>query len=290
VFSRRFLILPFKRLWKLVCTERWEVKPGACTIGQIALTTGSGNPMNKAPAGEQMTRAKGTGSQPRKGDKKFAPKKPRSFVLKNPRFAPDSEKSLTLQQERFVLEYLSDFNTLRALRAAGYTFKTDADGRSRASYLLSLPHIAVVVAKKKAEIAEKLGLDAVNCLKYFRLVFLEALTDRDFTNANRSLENVAKILGLYEKNNVQRRPERLSPEELARLKAELEMRGFDFTRRNFPAHLVGVRPDHRPRTLSTDASNEHDEPADLARPQQPATPPTDRPLPGADTPNPFGTR
>ena len=203
-----------------------------------------------------MTRAKGTGKV-QKGDTKCAPKKPRAFVLKNPDFATDAEKAPTLRQERFILEYLRDFDSLRALRAAGYTFKNDASGYAQASHLLNLHHIAIRVAERKAQIAEKLGLDAEGCLRYLKLVVLEALSARDWHAAIAALREIGRLYGAYDKDNTQRFGKILSPEECERLKAELEMRGWDFSRRNFPAHLVGVPPGQSPRVLPANTTVEN---------------------------------
>ena len=105
-----------------------------------------------------MTHAKAANGKPAK--KKYAPKKPRIPKLRKDALTRGAEKPPTDQQERFVLEYLTDFDRLRALRAAGYEFDKDADGHSMASRMLALPNVALLVLQKKARIADKLGVNA----------------------------------------------------------------------------------------------------------------------------------
>src|SRR5262245_4369549 len=100
---------------------------------------------------------------------------------------------------------------------------------------------------------ERLELDADWVVQRFRLVYLYAMQDRDYSAAIRALENIGKFLGIFEQHNRQKRKE-LTPEECDRLKAELETRGYDFSRRNFPPHLVGVRSCAVQRDLPTRAN------------------------------------
>lgn len=198
----------------------------------------------------KKTIKKAAPAKSRKGNKKFTPKRKLHAVkLHDPNFALDTDKELSLREERFLTEFLHHWDRIRAMRAAGYNVDNEPSANNYASELLRKPHMVQALAIRRAEMAAAVKIDGPACIEYFKLVFLESFALQDMTNANRAMENVGKILGVYEKDNAQRRPERLNPEELARLKAELEMRGFDFTRRNFPAFLVGVRPDERPAVI-----------------------------------------
>ena len=77
---------------------------------------------------------------------------------------------------------------------------------------------------------ERLDLSADWVVERLRLVYLEAMRDKDYTAVLKALDLVAKHLGLYGEHNKQRQPV-LSVDEM---KARLTMLGVDWSRRNWP--------------------------------------------------------
>lgn len=162
-------------------------------------------------------------------------RKPTVRKLRKDSLSLEAAKPLTDQQDRFVAEYLVDFDRIRALKAAGYKVTSLKNGASQASYLLNLPNIALRVMEAKKGLAAKLGVDAEGTLAYLKLVFFEAYQAREWSDAISALREIGRVYGIYEADNRQKKP---SYEDLEQLRAQLEMKGFDFTRKNFPAHLL----------------------------------------------------
>lgn len=173
-------------------------------------------------------------------------KGPKILKLRKDSRSLGHDKPVTDQQERFALEYLKDFDRLRALAAAGYKVTNVKSAQATASYLLNLPNVRTLVSRKKMELAEQMGMDAANTLGYMKAVFVDAFSVGDYSGAIRALTEIGRVYGIYEADNTQRRK---SPEDIARMKAQLEAMGMDFTRKNFPPHLVGVPPGEQPPQL-----------------------------------------
>ena|SRR5690349_988320 len=68
------------------------------------------------------------------------------------------------RQEDFCLEYVKDPNPVRALRAAGYTPKSENTAASTASQLLKSPKVASRIAELTAKIEAKIIFDKVRIL------------------------------------------------------------------------------------------------------------------------------
>jgi phage terminase small subunit len=73
-----------------------------------------------------------------------------------------AERALTLQQQRFVEEYLLDLNGTQAAIRAGYT-KKNAD--SIAIQLLRKPHVSEAVSTAEAEYLRRLGVRNLSVLQ-----------------------------------------------------------------------------------------------------------------------------
>src|SRR5678816_2513533 len=91
------------------------------------------------------------------------------------------------------------------------------------------------VDRLRAERSERLGIDADEVVRRFDDLYYEALVVGDLPTAARCTEALAKCVGAFGKHQRQKRP--VTPEEVERIKAELEMRGFNFERTNAPPHL-----------------------------------------------------
>jgi phage terminase small subunit len=152
---------------------------------------------------------------------------PRKALPKVPRVP---KRSLNDRQERFALEYVKDFDRLRAYRDAGYVAKNDQVAATEACRLLRNPHVYAVILKEKAKIANKLGWDADKTLIYMELVFMEAMKERDYSGAISALDKLAKHYGLYEKHNTQRK---YTQDDVEKLREKLEQHGVSFERVNY---------------------------------------------------------
>jgi hypothetical protein len=105
--------------------------------------------------------------------------------------------------------------------------------------LLRNAEIADAIDKAQIERMEKLDLDGDWVIERLRFVYLRAMQDRDYSSAIKAPDHIARHLGLYARDNSQRRP---TAEEADRMKAELEKLGLDSTRVNAPPHLQEPRP------------------------------------------------
>lgn len=76
-----------------------------------------------------------------------------------------TQKKLTPKEQRFVDEYLIDFNGTQALIRAGYKSKTENAAAVRAIELLRKPKIAQVVQERRAEHTEKSEIDTIAILR-----------------------------------------------------------------------------------------------------------------------------
>jgi phage terminase small subunit len=132
---------------------------------------------------------------------------------------------LTEKQEVFVREYLIDMNGTQAAIRTGYSRKT---ANEQAARLLAKVSVRLAIDKAVSERSERLNLDADWVIKRFRALYLEALCKGDLPTAARSLENIGKHLGFFEKHNWQKK--RYTQDDVEKLKAELEMKGFNFER------------------------------------------------------------
>jgi len=95
---------------------------------------------------------------------------------------------LTPKQERFVAEYLIDYNATKAAIRAGYSKKT---ARVQAAQLLAKLNIARAFTESQKRITERLELTAENVLEEIRRV---AFCDsRAFFTAKGELKSIAKL-------------------------------------------------------------------------------------------------
>lgn len=113
--------------------------------------------------------------------------------------------ALNPKQEKFIEEYLVDFNGTQAAIRAGYSRKTAA---SQASDLLKLPHVSEALARARKEQkanstqrAETNELTRQWVLDSLRANAIDAIADsnerKDRTAANRALELLGKEIGMF---------------------------------------------------------------------------------------------
>ena len=96
------------------------------------------------------------------------------------------------------MEYIATGDSLTAYKAAGYApGKNHSDTRRRASTLLKQPKIEQRINDLREVALDRMAWSADHVLQRLDDVYQHALSNGDYTNANRSIENVAKHLGMF---------------------------------------------------------------------------------------------
>ena len=105
-------------------------------------------------------------------------------------------KQLTDKQERFVQEYLLDYNATQAAIRTGYSEKT---AKQQGSRLLTNVDVATAVAELKKELLESMGVTQEGVL-YDIVRLKDTCMELDETGKSRDATNAVKCLG-YLGNN-----------------------------------------------------------------------------------------
>lgn len=109
---------------------------------------------------------------------------------------------MTRRQERFIEEYLLDFNGAAAARRAGFCERSAA---SYASRILKEPEVRKVLQEKMARRAQQMQLRQDTVLQEIRNVAFASGSDASgaavkMTSKLKALELLGKHLGLFEGN------------------------------------------------------------------------------------------
>ncbi len=105
--------------------------------------------------------------------------------------------------EAFCQEFMIDSNGAQAAIRAGYS---ENGANVKGSQLLTIVSVQNRLAVLRAKLSEETGVDAAMVIEGFRKIATGTLS-KTLTNKHklRALENLAKHLGLYIKDNEQRR-------------------------------------------------------------------------------------
>jgi len=162
------------------------------------------------------------------------------MVETNGRLPPRKETKLTERQERFIALLISGKSRREAVREAGYEVADDKQADSRASEILSNPKVYAAYTELRAQLNAESVMDGVKWVAYLRLIAVDAMRSQDWAGAVAALREIGKHLGLYERDNTQKR---VDQHEAERLKAELTTRfGVDWSRKNFPTDIDPENP------------------------------------------------
>jgi phage terminase small subunit len=125
---------------------------------------------------------------------------------KSPNFKPGNFiAGMSPKQEKFCMEYIATGDSLTAYKAAGYApGKNHSDTRRRAGTLLKKPKIEQRINDLREVALDRMAWSADHVLQRLDEVYQHALSNGDYTNANRSVENVAKHLGMFVERSEQR--------------------------------------------------------------------------------------
>lgn len=133
----------------------------------------------------------------------------------------DADGKMIPRIERFCQEYIVDFNGSAAALRAGFPGKKSA--RVRACELLATEPVQQRVAALLAERAERTAITADEVIRGIHGVATRcsAAETFDASGANRAWELLGKHLGIFERDNAQRRP-MSEAERIAAVDAEIE--------------------------------------------------------------------
>lgn len=147
---------------------------------------------------------------------------------------------MNAQQQKFADQYLVLNNGTKAAVAAGYSPKT---ARQKASQLLVIEEIELYIENGRRLASEKAIVDAAWVQKRFKDIsdrcmqaepvmefvdgeYVESGEYKfDSSGANKATENLGKIIGVYEKDNGQKKPTlelNVTPEEAKKIKSALD--------------------------------------------------------------------
>ena len=107
-------------------------------------------------------------------------------------------RGLTAMQEKFCMEFAGHGDEVKAYTAAGYQpDKTDARTRAKARIIMKNEKIMERIKEYQDEAITKVTWTKEKVLERLAKVYNEAMHDSDFTNANKSMEHIAKHLGMF---------------------------------------------------------------------------------------------
>ena len=107
-------------------------------------------------------------------------------------------RGLTAMQEKFCMEFASHGDEAKAYVAAGYNpDKTEARTRVKARVIMKNEKILERIKEYQEEALTKITWTKEKVLENLAKVHNEAMRDGDYTNANKSMEHIAKHLGMF---------------------------------------------------------------------------------------------
>ena len=121
-----------------------------------------------------------------------------------PENARSENYGLTRKQIKFAEQYIATNDATHALLEAGYAPVKKADGdldrtrtARRAQQYLSNPKLRAYIEILREDVVEKVSWNAQKVLDKMYQTYMRATEAEDYTNANRSLENMGKHLGMF---------------------------------------------------------------------------------------------
>tara|TARA_R100000900_G_scaffold139391_1_gene118993 strand:- start:693 stop:1388 length:696 start_codon:yes stop_codon:yes gene_type:complete len=107
-------------------------------------------------------------------------------------------RGLTAMQEKFCMEFSGHGDEVKAYTIAGYNLdSTEARTRARARHLLKDEKIAARIKEYQEEAIRKIVWDKNRVLEKLAEVHQASMIKEDYTNANKSMEHIAKHLGMF---------------------------------------------------------------------------------------------
>lgn len=106
-------------------------------------------------------------------------------------------EELTAKETKFVHHYLETGDTKEAYKRAGYVIGGDRWWYTKSKKLLEKPRIKKAIEGFMEERKDQTLVDIQTVIDSFMAVYNKAMEKSDFTNACRSMEQLAKYLGMY---------------------------------------------------------------------------------------------
>jgi|TARA_R110000751_G_scaffold99194_1_gene192580 hypothetical protein len=103
---------------------------------------------------------------------------------------------LTLREEKYAMAYFASADPLQAWVDAGYDTSYTA-WQNHAWATREKPRIKARILELLEEVKVKMTWNADKVLEKFDTIYQKSLEEQDFTNATRSMENIAKHLGMF---------------------------------------------------------------------------------------------
>ena len=111
----------------------------------------------------------------------------------------DDYKRVTVKQLEFFRRYAiyGRKNSMKAVKAAGYTYTDERNIQRKAKELLRHPHAEELIAAFELEEKAKMGLLVEDVANWWERIANKAMELGDLTNANRAMESYAKYLQMF---------------------------------------------------------------------------------------------
>lgn len=111
----------------------------------------------------------------------------------------DDYKRVTVKQLEFFRRYAiyGRKNSMKAVKAAGYTYTDERNIQRKAKELLRHPHAEELIAAFELEEKAKMGLLVEDVANWWECIANKAMELGDLTNANRAMESYAKYLQMF---------------------------------------------------------------------------------------------
>jgi hypothetical protein len=149
----------------------------------------------------------------------------------------NSRASGRVRHERFVAEYLLDFDMVRAYKIVYCPNEDPKDEkqltRAASKIFNSIPVQQILDREACATLAES-RLERGEIVDRLHRVYLEAMRDRDYSSALSALDKLMKYYGMYVEHNKQKK---YSAEDVAAIRAKLEAHGVSFQDVNRPLFI-----------------------------------------------------
>lgn len=141
--------------------------------------------------------------------------------------------STVKKHERFAMEYLVDFDMIRAYKSV---YDEDGDmedivAQKCANRLLRSVTVMKFIDEQECKFIGNKQLEKERVLQQLQRIYFHAMKDRDYAAANASIEKMMKHLGLYNEHQKQRR---YSADELVGIRQKLEAYGISLEATNKP--------------------------------------------------------
>lgn len=156
----------------------------------------------------------------------------RKRILPKPTSGTVAPRPATDKQEKFATVYFETMDRMEALRQAGYQVENEQSAAVMACRLLKTPNVMILIDKLRTAAINKAGITGAGVVQRLLCVYVAAMQDKDYSAAVSALDKLGKHFGIYLEHNKQKG---YSPEDIDRLKAELQQAGFNFERLQFPS-------------------------------------------------------